>query len=276
MNKITIGIITALVILPLFSSVYAANYDINIPTGSADPTAPFHWQSEKDGDTSGFIEIILGDAIQWGNADTVPHTVTSGTPEEGPDGIFDSGELKPGSVFVQQFEEKGEFPYYCTIHPWRTGLVSVVSGNSFLPRVASDVGDGTTTFNLEYKFNRLLKSASVDEDSKSILFELQGRGMSDDNSLTIFLPSELITGISSVSIDGIDTDAFTQELEDDLTILKISEVPPTSEFVKITGATIIPEFADFALIVLISSIAMLILFTRKQNKTNFQSQLVQK
>ena len=219
MRKIAIGILATLIFVPLFSSVYAASsYDINIPTGSADPTAPFHWQSEKDGDTSGFIEIIVGDTIQWGNADTVPHTVTSGTPEEGHDGIFDSGELKPGNVFVQQFEEKGEFPYYCTIHPWRTGLVSVVSGNSFLPRVASDVGDGTTTFNLEYKFNRLLKSASVDEDKKSILFELQGKGMSDDNSLTIFLPSELITGISSVSIDGVDTDAFTQELEEDLTI----------------------------------------------------------
>jgi hypothetical protein len=266
LKLIIICIIASLVIVPLFSSVYALEtYDINIPSGSADPTAPFHWQSEKDGDTSGFIEIIVNDVVQWGNADTVSHTVTSGTPQKGPDGIFDSGNLKPGNVFVQQFKEKGEFPYYCTIHPWRTGLVSVVSGNSFLPMVASDVGDGKTIFNLEYKFNRLLKSSSVNENAKSIMFELQGQGMSDDNSLTIFLPSELITGISSVFIDDVSTNDFTQEFEDDLTILVISEVPPTSESVTIIGATIIPEFADLSLIVLIMSITMIVLFTWKSD-----------
>ena len=98
-------------IVPLLSSVHAESiYDINIPSGSADPTAPFHWQSEKDGVTSGFIEIIVGDGVRWGNADTVSHTVTSGTPQTGPDGIFDSGKLEPGNVFVQQFKEKGELP----------------------------------------------------------------------------------------------------------------------------------------------------------------------
>jgi hypothetical protein len=89
--------------------------------------------------------------------------------------------------------------------------------------------------------------------------------MSDDNSLTIFLPSELITGISSVFIDDVSTNDFTQEFEDDLTILVISEVPPTSESVTIIGATIIPEFADLSLIVLIMSITMIVLFTWKSD-----------
>jgi hypothetical protein len=62
-----------------------------------------------------------------------------------------------------------------------------------------------TTFDIEYKFNRLLRTASVDENSKSILFELQGRTMSEDNTLTMLLPSELISGVSSVSIDGTST-----------------------------------------------------------------------
>jgi predicted secreted protein with PEFG-CTERM motif len=253
-------------IIPLFSIVHAGIiYDITIPSGSADPNAPFHWSSEKDGDTSGFIEIIVGEVIHWKNADTVSHTVTSGTPQSGPDGFFDSGKLGPGDVFVHKFTEKGEFQYYCTIHPWRTGLVTVVSGNSFLPKVASDVGDGKTTFVLEYKFNRLLSKPTVDENSKSITFELQGRGMSDENTLTLFLPSALISGISSVSIDGIFTDKFTQEREDDLTILVIDEIPQFSESITLTGSTIVPEFADLAIIVLITSITMIILATRKQN-----------
>jgi len=254
-------------IIPLFTAAYAGViYDITIPSGSADPNAPFHWSSERDGDTSGFIEIVVGEVIHWKNADTTSHTVTSGIPQSGPDGIFDSGNLGPGDVFVQKFEEKGEFPYFCTIHPWRTGMVSVVSGNSFLPRVASDVGDGKTIFELEYKFNRLLSKANVDEDSKSISFELQGQGMSDDNSLTLFLPVDLISGISSVSIDGISTEKYTQEFKDGLTLLVINDIPPTSKSITITGATIIPEFADLALAVLIISITLLVLFTRKQSR----------
>jgi hypothetical protein len=266
LTKLILSIIVALMIIPLFSIVHAGIiYDITIPSGSADPNAPFHWSSEKDGDTSGFIEIIVGEVIHWKNADTVSHTVTSGTPQSGPDGFFDSGKLGPGDVFVHKFTEKGEFQYYCTIHPWRTGLVTVVSGNSFLPKVASDVGDGKTTFVLEYKFNRLLSKPTVDENSKSITFELQGRGMSDENTLTLFLPSALISGISSVSIDGIFTDKFTQEREDDLTILVIDEIPQFSESITLTGSTIVPEFADLAIIVLITSIPMIILATRKQS-----------
>ncbi|MDH3277126.1 MAG: PEFG-CTERM sorting domain-containing protein [Nitrosopumilus sp.] len=265
LKKLTLGLILVLLVVPFFSVAYAGIiYDITIPSGSADPNSPFHWSSEKDGDTSGFIEIIVGEVIHWKNADTASHTVVSGNPQSGPDGIFDSGNLGPGDVFVHKFTEKGDFPYYCTIHPWMTGLVSVVSGNSFLPNVASDVGDGKTLFNLEYKFNRLLSSASVDEASKTISFELQGRSMSDDNTLTLFLPSNLISGISSVSIDGISTENFTQKFEDGLTLLVIADVPPTSKSITITGATIIPEFTDLVIIVLISSIAMIVLFSKKQ------------
>ena len=75
--------------LPSLSFAFAESvYDINIPSGSADMSAPFHWSSEKDGDTSGFIEIIVNDTIFWRNGDTVTHTVTSGTPKSGPDGIY--------------------------------------------------------------------------------------------------------------------------------------------------------------------------------------------
>jgi hypothetical protein len=72
----------------------------------------------------------------------------------GPDGIFDSGKISPGKFFVQKFAQTGEFPYYCTIHPWRAGLVSVVSGHSHLPNLGSDFGDGSNVFDLKYKFNR--------------------------------------------------------------------------------------------------------------------------
>jgi len=178
------------------------------------------------------------------------HTVTSGTPLNGPDGIFDSGKIGPGKFFVQKFTEVGEFPYYCTIHPWRTGLVSVVSGHSYLPNVGSDFGDGSNVFDLEYKFNRLVDRASIDESAKSISFELKGNTINDDDTLTLFLPAALISGISSVSIDGTMTEEFAQEFEDEITILIINEVPSDAKSITITGTTIVPEFGTITIIIL--------------------------
>ena len=269
LKKLIWGIV-ALMLIPFVSFAYAETvFDINIPSGSADKDAPFHWVSEKDGDTSGFIEIIVNDTIHWKNGDTVVHTVTSGLPKTGHDGIFDSGNIDPGQLFVQQFTELGEFPYYCIIHPWRTGLVSVVSGNSILPNVGADLGDGLNIFDVEYKFNRLVSHSSIDENAKSITFELKGNTINDDNTLTLFLPSTLISGISSVSIDGTMSENYTQEFEDEITILVINQIPPQTNSITITGTTIVPEFAQLALIVLFVSITIIVVVTRKQSILRF-------
>lgn len=240
-----------------------SSYDILIPTGSADPNAPFHWSSEKDGDTTGYIQIIVQDTVIWKNADTVEHTITSGTPQKGPDGLFDSGNLPAGDRFSYKFTEVGKVPYYCTLHPWRTGLVDVLSGFAMLPRVASDVGDGKTTFDLEYKFNRVIRTASVDEAAKSISFELQGNTNSDDHTLTLLLPSDLISGITTVSIDGSETENFSQKLEDGYSRLVIKEVPPNAKEISIFGATIIPEFGTLAIMILAISIISITLLSTK-------------
>lgn len=267
-----IWMLAVLLIIPLQTIAFAeSSYDINIPSGSADKNAPFHWSSEKDGDTSGFIEIIVGDTVFWKNGDTVAHTVTSGTPLNGPDGIFDSGKIDPGKFFMQKFTEIGEFPYYCSIHPWRTGLVSVLSGYSLLSNVGSDFGDGTDVFDMEYKFNRLVNHVSIDENTKSISLELKGNTVNDDNTLTLFIPSALISGISSVSIDGAMTEEFAQDFEDDSTVLLINEVPPYAKSITITGITIVPEFTGLTLIVLIISISMMVWLTRKQSVLGFNA-----
>ena len=259
-----LGLILSLV--SMSPNVFAESvYDIIIPSGSADINAPFHWSSEKDGDTSGFIEIIVNDVVQWKNGDTVVHTVTSGTPKKGPSGIFDSGEIKPGGIFVKQFTEIGKFPYYCTIHPWLEGLVSVVSGYSILPKVGADVGDGSKTFDLEYKFNRILNQAKINQDSKSITLELKGKTLNEDNTLKLLLPDSLISGISSVTIDGINSDKFTQTSENNITTLTSREIPPFANSITIKGATIIPEFEGALLILLLSVMGIILLSKRTLN-----------
>jgi plastocyanin len=71
--------------------------------------------------------ITVGSMVTWKNDDTASHTVTSGTVRNNtptPDGRFDSGILNTGASFPFLFDKAGEYPYYCTIHPWMTAKVT--------------------------------------------------------------------------------------------------------------------------------------------------------
>jgi plastocyanin len=73
------------------------------------------------------LETTVGSMVTWNNDDSAPHTVTSGTVQNNrptPDGKFDSGIMNAGDSFPFVFDKAGEYPYYCTIHPWMTGKVT--------------------------------------------------------------------------------------------------------------------------------------------------------
>src|SRR5215216_1784962 len=73
------------------------------------------------------VRITVGSMVTWKNDDTASHTVTSGTVQNNtptPDGRFDSGILNAGDSFPFVFDKAGEYPYYCTIHPWMTAKVT--------------------------------------------------------------------------------------------------------------------------------------------------------
>jgi len=71
------------------------------------------------------VKIDIGDTVVWTNEDLAFHTVTSGNPTDGPDGLFDSGMFKIDEQFSHVFEESGNFDYFCTLHPWMVGTVVV-------------------------------------------------------------------------------------------------------------------------------------------------------
>lgn len=195
-NSIIFSLLAVILFVPLSSNTVFAQetWEINIPTGAASPDAPYFWQSEKDGRTDGTISITVLDIVRWENADTAAHTVTSGPVSEGHDGVFDSGLFPPGQTFQHQFTEVGNYEYFCLVHPWMTGMVTVTSGLQVINNVGSDAGDGTTTFNVEYEFNRVLSSARVDVEQNSITFEIVGKVIGEDNHLTLMLPKNLISG----------------------------------------------------------------------------------
>ena len=75
------------------------------------------------------ITINAGDTVEWPNVDTAAHTVTSGSPADGPSGVFDSSLLMADATFAFTFEDAGEYDYFCMVHPWMVGSVSVTEGS---------------------------------------------------------------------------------------------------------------------------------------------------
>lgn len=72
-----------------------------------------------------------GEIILWTNIDSTAHTVTSGNPAEGKSDYFDSGIIPPQNNFLHKFNDTGIFQYYCELHPWMLGVISV--GDSKIP-----------------------------------------------------------------------------------------------------------------------------------------------
>jgi plastocyanin len=67
--------------------------------------------------------VKAGTTVTWVNKDGIDHTVTSKASS-----LFDSGNMPTGGTFRYTFSQPGTYTYYCTLHPWMTGIVVVTSG----------------------------------------------------------------------------------------------------------------------------------------------------
>jgi len=75
----------------------------------------------------------VGDKIVFLNGDDSPHTSTSGTAVNGPNGIWDSGLQQPGVDFVFMATTAGTFDYFCMVHPWMAGQLQILPEGMNLP-----------------------------------------------------------------------------------------------------------------------------------------------
>jgi plastocyanin len=96
--------------------------EVDIAVGSANQNNQEFYVPEE-------VSVEVGTTVVWINSDTDSHTVTSGDAVN-PDTwslVFDSGFplMKPNEKFEFTFNEKGEYPYFCQVHPWMVGRVIV-------------------------------------------------------------------------------------------------------------------------------------------------------
>ncbi len=74
---------------------------------------------------NGSLEVAVGQPLFFNNVDSVPHTVTAGTPDDPALDEFDSGLLTPGSNYALTFDEPGVYSLFCTLHPDMVASVTV-------------------------------------------------------------------------------------------------------------------------------------------------------
>ena len=71
-------------------------------------------------------QVNVGSTVVWINDDAVPHTIQSQDEMGNVIGLFNSDILNTGDRFAYTFDEEGIYNYFCTLHPWRVGLVTVI------------------------------------------------------------------------------------------------------------------------------------------------------
>jgi predicted secreted protein with PEFG-CTERM motif len=117
------SIFVVLALMAVAPSAFADHMkvDVSIPAGSSSPGC----ETTNECFVPDEVTVDVGGEVTWTNDDTAAHTVTSGSASGGPDGTFDSSLITAGKSFTYKFEEAGEFPYFCLVHPWMVGKVVV-------------------------------------------------------------------------------------------------------------------------------------------------------
>ena len=232
------------------------------------------------------VTLDIGGEVTWENDDTAAHTVTSGTPTEGPDGIFDSSLVMAGSSFSHVFEEAGSYDYFCMVHPWMQGMVMVsaeemvhdeeMAHGDMEEMAHGDMeemahGDDHAAMGVEDLSDQFVATVTSgvihhiggNTDDSTLLVHLFGAD--DDGELKITLNRDIITpfddGSYFVLVEGQEVEFM--QMGNTIHV----DYEAGTERIEIVGSHVVPEFGTIAMIVLAVAIISIIAITAKTRTT---------
>ena len=183
-----------------------AETTVSLPVGTSVPGC-----EETDACyTPSSVNVGVGETVTWSNDDTAAHTVTSGTASGGPDGLFDSSLFAAGTTFSHTFEEEGTFDYFCMVHPWMVGTVTVGAtagtdaGTDGDGGVAVDSGSTDDT------------TATSDSDSEELMVEIATGDAAEGEMMSIDVTFKTLDGmdVEHVNYDIMATQGTETVLDD--------------------------------------------------------------
>jgi predicted secreted protein with PEFG-CTERM motif len=274
MKTIAISAIFAVLALMVIPSAFAdhESVEVEIAAGSSTPGC----EETNECFIPAEVTIDVGSEVIWIN-DDAGHTVTSGDPsdEESVGVVFDSSFFTAGSTFSYTFEETGEFPYFCTIHPWMQGMVIVqeahgtddgdegyVTTSTTDGSVMVKIEAGVPTTDEEYSFTVEFTDAdgnaiehvnfdiAATQDGTEVLSEAGQHahtGSADFTTSTLGSESAVDIQVTILGFGLPDADPATWE-------------GPKGETVSLN---VIPEFGPIAMIVLAAAIISIVALTAR-------------
>jgi len=86
--------------------------NVDIPSDNGYPFAQY---------TPQVVLVVIGvnNTVVWTNHDVIVHNILTSS------GLFDSGDMGPGSTYTFTFTQTGTYAYYCSYHPSMAGVIIV-------------------------------------------------------------------------------------------------------------------------------------------------------
>jgi len=214
-----------------------------------------------------------GGEAMWHNIDTVAHTITSGTPSGGDDvgAVFDSSLVMAGGMFSYKFEEAGTYDYFCMVHPWMTGIVTVSAEHEDMDEMGgmegmehSDEHAASGVEDISDQFTATATSGVIhhigaNSDDATLVVHLFGAD--DDGELKITLNRDIITPFDDGSYFVL-INSEEVEFEQMGNTIHV-EYAAGTEKIEIVGSHVVPEFGTIAMIILAVAIVSIIAITAK-------------
>ena len=124
-------LVVSLVGVLVIPNAVAETYNVSNAPGSSTPGC----ENTNSCFIPNVLNIQVGDSVIWTNDDTTVHTITSGTSSGGTDGAFDSDLIQPGNSYSITFPNAYSYNYFCVVHPWMEGIVTVTSSTPTPPTI---------------------------------------------------------------------------------------------------------------------------------------------
>ncbi len=153
------------------------------------------------------LNVPVNQIVFWDNKDSSAHTVTSGSPDAGSSGTFDSGVIASGEQYSYNFAKQGIFDYYCTLHPWMLGTIIVGDAK---PAVPDWIRNNTEWWSQEQiDDNTFIQGIQflIKEDILKIPPTTQGDGGSNE------IPAWIKNNAEWWAEGAIDDDSFIQGIQ---------------------------------------------------------------
>ena len=213
------------------------------------------------------VVITAGGTVTWENTDNAAHTTTSGSPSDGPDGVWDSSLMMVNGSYSVTLDDEGTYPYFCMVHPWMQGIVIVEAEAAHGDVEEMGHGDDHTAKGIEDLSDQFIASVTsgvihhigANSDDNTLLVHLFGAD--DDGELKITLNKDIITPFDDGSYFVLINNEEV-EFEQMGRTLHI-EYDAGTEKIEIVGSHVVPEFGTIAMIILAVAIVSIIAITAK-------------